>query len=580
MQHAVLLIALFLFSLPVRSQFFDTLLQTPQPERVKLARHLYKKQFRKTDSVTTFKGFEQLFALAHQLKDRSLECSIHELQADYFSVNRGFNSYSPDFYQQAIDLAIHYELPVDVAVYTHKKATYYNTFKRYPEAYRYFMEAYTLFETAGFENVPEIGSLLHTQATFHFYIGDVEAAQRILLEAIKYKIPTAGERISITNTLALTYQKSGDEQKALNYFDDGLRKAIALGDTAWIGIISGNVGALYFEQKKYSEAIPRLAIDYQYSLKTGEKRSATSALLTLVRCYLFQNNIPAAIQLAKDSHALVKEVDDLGLWIVYYDNMALIHEGKEEPLVALNYRKQYTVAKDSLAKINNQSAINRVQLKWEMEKHTAEVQKLRAEARMEVLKRNSLVAALLLLMVIAVLVYNRQLLKVRKEKELSDKQEALLKVEKARAEEELGNASRALERYTENLKEKNELIEEFKAEIDYLHLQLGEPHDREKVAHLEKLMQAHIMTDETWDEFKKLFDKVYAGFLHRSREKFIQATETDIRLLTLIRLGLGNREMANMLGVTTEAIKKARQRLRKKINLPEHLTLEEVVTTI
>ena len=93
-------------------------------------------------------------------------------------------------------------------------------------------------------------------------------------------------------------------------------------------------------------------------------------------------------------------------------------------------------------------------------------------------------------------------------------------------------------------------------------------------------MQAHIMTDETWDEFKKLFEKVHAGFLYRVREKFIQATETDIRLLTLIKLGLSNREMANMLGVTTEALKKSRQRLRKKINLPDELSLEDVVITI
>jgi DNA-binding NarL/FixJ family response regulator len=73
---------------------------------------------------------------------------------------------------------------------------------------------------------------------------------------------------------------------------------------------------------------------------------------------------------------------------------------------------------------------------------------------------------------------------------------------------------------------------------------------------------------------------VHAGFLLRLKERFIQVTETDVRLLTLLKLGLNNREMSNMLGVTTEAIKKSRQRLRKKINLPEDQTLEEVVATI
>ncbi len=574
------LILILFFSLEVRAQIFDTLIQTPERERVKLARDIYKKEFRRTDSATTFKAFAELLAIAGNLNDKILETWIYDFHADYFSVNRGFNAFSPVYHQKAIDLAIRNDLPAEIAIHTHKKGMFYNTFKHYVEAYRYIMDGYSLFREAGFENVPDISNYLHATANFLYHVDDFETAQPILLEAIESKPAAVAEEVNMTNTLALTYRRSGDDDKALTYFSRALSLATAHQDSVWMGIISGNIGMVYYDRRQYDQALPELLLDYRLSLKGGEIFSAGSALLTVVKCYLVKDNLHEAILLLTEAKPLVKNVDQLELWIYYYEDMALLFEKKNQSKDALVYWKKFEEAKDSLAVINNLAAVNRVKLKWEMDKHAAQIDQLKTEARMEVLKRNSFIAGLMLLMVIAVLIYNRQVLKNKKEKELFEKQEALLQSEKNRAEEELRHADHALERYTENLRQKNELIEEFKAEIEYLHLQLGEPPDREKILHLEKLMRAHIMTDETWDEFKKLFEKVHAGFLFRLREKFIQATETDIRLLTLIKLGLSNREMANMLGVTTEAIKKSRQRLRKKINLPEHLSLEEVVITI
>jgi tetratricopeptide (TPR) repeat protein len=576
----LVLLVLLVHTAVLGANTFDFLKKEPKENRVKLARDYYKKEFRRTDSLTTFSAFQELFAVAKSLNDKVLETWIYDFHADYFSVNRGLNPLSPVYHQKAIDLAIRYDLPVETAIHTHKKGMFYNTFKRYVEAYRYIMDGYTLFKEAGFENVPEVSNYLHATANFLYHIDDFEAAQPILLEAIQSKPATVGDEVNMTNTLALTYRRSREDDKALTYFSKALSLATAHQDSIWMGIISGNIGMIYFDRQQYDEALPRLSLDYKLSLGGGEIFSAASALLTVIKCHLMKGDLRQALALLTEAEPLIKKVDQLELWISYYEDMALFFEKKKQSGDALLYWKKFEEAKDSLAVINNLAAVNRVKLKWELDKHTAQVDQLKTEARMEVLKRNSLIAGLILLMIIAVLTYNRQVLKNIKEKELFEKQEALLQSEKNRAEEELRHADQALEVYTENLKQKNELIEEFKAEIEYLHLQLGEPPDREKTQHLEKLMQAHIMTDETWDEFKKLFEKVHVGFLFRLREKFIQATETDIRLLTLVRLGLNNREMANMLGVTPEAIKKSRQRLRKKINLPEHLTLEDVVITI
>ena len=48
-------------------------------------------------------------------------------------------------------------------------------------------------------------------------------------------------------------------------------------------------------------------------------------------------------------------------------------------------------------------------------------------------------------------------------------------------------------------------------------------------------------------------------------------------MLSLTRLKLSTKEMASMLGVSADTIKKTRQRLRKKIDLAEDQSLEDIV---
>src|SRR6185295_11173754 len=173
----------------------------------------------------------------------------------------------------------------------------------------------------------------------------------------------------------------------------------------------------------------------------------------------------------------------------------------------------------------------------------------------QVLLRNSLLAGLLLLIIIALLAVNRQLLKRNKEREL--------------AQQQLEFADHELQSYMQQLKEKNELLEQLREDMD------KENNSFERTGNINRLISATILTEEDWKKFQQLFEKVYPGFFIRLREKIPDLSATDMRLLALTRLQVVPKDMAAMLGVSYEAIRKARQRLRKKINLPEEGGLEE-----
>lgn len=136
------------------------------------------------------------------------------------------------------------------------------------------------------------------------------------------------------------------------------------------------------------------------------------------------------------------------------------------------------------------------------EKSFEDYKDLQKTAELNSYKQYTVILGLILIIIIGVFIFNHQWLKTQKDKEL-------LASELRRIEEEHKNAEDALSGYTENLKQKNEIIEEFKTELEKLQSNVI---DRDFAANIEKLMQAHIMTDDSWEDFKKLFIKVHPDF--------------------------------------------------------------------
>jgi len=562
------------------ASLFDGLREKPAAERIMAARDIYKANLRKVDSASAFQELYKLKALAVELDDRALETSVYDLQADYFSVNRGFNDLSLKYYNEAIREARRFNLPVRVAVQTYKLGTFYNTFGKFAQANRYFVESLDQFRAVGFDNIPRIAFYLLDLSNFYYKVGDLETSRSLAREALLRNNPKEDHELNIINTIALTSQGMGDEDEALNYFFKALKAAEQKQDSIWIGIISSNIGGIYFHREDYAGAEPFLETGYREALKFGDLGIALGSMILLASNHMAMGEMSAAAESLTIAEGLVQKVDGLNRWVDYYKAKSRWHELNNEPGKALTMRLKYENARDSLQKANNIAEVERVKWRWEMDKHQAEITEMQAKARTEMLTRNFIIAVLFLLMVISILIYNRRLVAKKNAYDLLMKEEELLKSEKERAEEALRHASQSLNFFTDSLKEKNKIIEEFKMEIERLHNSVGHPPDEDRLRQLDQLIQTHIMTDEAWREFQRHFERVHYGFISRLRNKFEAITETDIRLLALIKLGLNNREMSNVLGVTTEAIKKSRQRLRKKIDLPEEESLEQVVAAI
>lgn len=76
-----------------------------------------------------------------------------------------------------------------------------------------------------------------------------------------------------------------------------------------------------------------------------------------------------------------------------------------------------------------------------------------------------------------------------------------------------------------------------------------------------------ILTDSDWMAFKTYFEKVYPNYINRIRTTYPKITAAEERLFLCIKLNLNNKEVASILGISNESVKKSRNRLRKRIEL-------------
>lgn len=88
-------------------------------------------------------------------------------------------------------------------------------------------------------------------------------------------------------------------------------------------------------------------------------------------------------------------------------------------------------------------------------------------------------------------------------------------------------------------------------------------------------VKVHLDTGMGWDMFRQTFENVYPLFFKRIKTAHPTLTEYDIRLCTYILVGVDNKQIAMMLNVLPDSLKKSRTRLRKKLGISTDESLAE-----
>jgi tetratricopeptide (TPR) repeat protein/DNA-binding CsgD family transcriptional regulator len=390
--------------------------------------------------------------------------------------------------------------------------------------------------------------------------------------------------MGFANTLlGLGYYKKKDYDQSITYSNRSIEIRQAIGDVPGLGESYNNLALAYMGQKDWEMAGVTLQRALDYLQRGNDLRQIPVIISNIADTRRMMGRMDEALEYYEQA---LEEARASGLRTSIASSLKKIcnlYRARGDYKAAYAYQLRYSALKDSIFNEEKAKVISNLNLQYDTEKKEQEISMLKAEQ--EAARRQKLflgiVLALVVIISILVLILQRQ--RIRKNKMLHEKEKQIMRAREQLTDAELRNTRNELEHnklmlanYMENILRKNALLEQLESQISELNLP-GDEEEREREQNIRKLLNMKILTNEDWQEFKRHFDQVHRGLLHRLQEQYPDLTRGENRLFILLKLKLNSKEISNILGVSPESVKKSRYRLRKKLALEAGFSLGEFV---
>jgi len=370
--------------------------------------------------------------------------------------------------------------------------------------------------------------------------------------------------VSCMNTVALGYHRQQVYDSAFIFYNQAFDLAKQINNTVWVGIVSGNMGQVFYAQGKYDTAYALLKRDFNASKAKGYFDNAGHSLQWAARTNLALGNKASALAEVREAFQLLKQWPDANyLRNTHYTATQIFRElGNYDS--AFYYNNLWSRINDSLEKVvaTSSLAISKAKLNDETSRYN--IQNLNKEKRSQLLLRNIIIASIIILFLVILLAVNRQRLRQKLRTEKAEQEKLLM-------EQEVTSAKDQLKMFTENLVEKTNLIEKLESQAK------GKQATSEQQEIISELSRQTILTEEDWNKFKSLFEKIHPGFFINLQEKVSDITVAELRMAALTRLHLSTNQIASILGISANSVYKTKQRLRQRLNIDAEASIEEAI---
>lgn len=416
----------------------------------------------------------------------------------------------------------------------------------YEEAIEHFLSSSKTIDNKKIEDFIPGEEALKQQTSSFFTIKDYQRSISYLNLALKTTSKRFENYSPFLNTIGNYYFELNDLLKVKKY-QNGAILAVKKNDFPFkYSKILGNLAYVAILQKDYIKAEHLFLVTIKQSKQLCEHTKTIFAQLLLGKGYLLINDIEKAkiYFLKAQKYASSKKQ------LFSYN-----HKLSQQLLKLVFLQKD--IGKESTKVINSINwKIQKEKVTWKLEAEKIKLQ------NHKIIKQTFVVTCVLLLILILLII-----VVVKKKILLQQYQlENIIlthKLKKIESEKDLNNSNNTLKSFKTYLNNKNEQINQL--EKEYLNIkERNYSLKNQQKESLESLLNSHLMTQDKWIIFKESFIKEQPDFYKTLVKKFPDLTDSNLRIILLQHLGLSNLEVSKLLGITVDAVKKAKQRLRQK----------------
>jgi tetratricopeptide (TPR) repeat protein len=463
---------------------------------------------------------------------------------------------------------------------------YYVVLSNYDNALNYYLKALQFYEKG--DNKKGIASALSGLGIAYTREKKFDQALETLNRSLSIYEELKEQRDipKIHVNIADVYKEMNDHAKALAYLNKAKEEFTETKNSRGRAHALYKLAEIQRMEKQYDLAIANLTESMELNATTNHKNSIVDCLIELGHTYLdMKQPVKAEPQFLRVV-ALAGEINKKESISTAYQKLALISESKGDYENAYRYLSRHKLYYDSIFNAEKQKQIEEMQTRFETEKKEQEIVVLKQEKALNHIYLFIAAGVIISISVISLLIFNRQKLKIKAEREIAEKENQLSEERKTLLEAELKNKelseqqlqnqlefkNKELASYTLNLIQKNEILHNLKESVDEIR-NTPDAQIKPKLNALASMVNYSFHLDREWENFKMHFEQVHQNFFKRLLEIYPDLSANDLKLCSLIKLNLDNRGIAAILNISQESAKVARHRLRKKLDLPADQTL-------
>lgn len=383
------------------------------------------------------------------------------------------------------------------------------------------------------------------------------------------------------NAIGLVFQLKNEYDSARKYFDQSLQMAIAENLPGTISAAYNNIGICENARGRYTEAVGffRKALEIE-SQRPDAPLSQAETLNQLAYSWVMLKNYSEAEAVIRKSRGLIEGASSNTKKEKLLDNLSIssqLYQALGNYQQAFTDLQEYTSVRNQIITRNKSDAVAALKTKKETQEKETEIRELAAEKQLRVFQRNVLALCIVLIIIIGLLFYSKLRQKQRKEKELEEIKQALIRkdldntlLEKAALQDKLRYKDSELKNYALFISQRNELVRSFIEDLSDLKLE-GEG-KKESLTRFNKMIhkfQQDLDINKEAQDFNLSVDEIHKDFFFNLLQKYPELTENERRLCAQIRLNLSIKDIASLNNISVKSAEMARYRLRKQFNL-EH----------
>lgn len=372
--------------------------------------------------------------------------------------------------------------------------------------------------------------------TGYYNLKEYDNALKFYQEGLQLAIETEGEILEgyCYNSIGKVKQDKGHFEEANLYFE--------------------KARAIYEEIGRLDEWARNLNSTAENYIKFGKPRKA---IPFLNRAIELADSIDAQIKLKRSYELRSQANESIGsLSNAFYDF------------------KKYQSLSDSILNKTKSQQIEELRIIHDLEQKEKELVLFSKNAELDQVKKTRLLISLVAAIGIGTVLLLTQRQRRKKEKELEAERRKVTELENQRLNTELDFKKQELTSKVLQLCRKNEFLQSLNKEVIEFKSET-EGSNKHRLEKLSRKINRDMDVDSDWEQFLQSFETVHPHFNKLLLTKYPKLAPNEIRLACLMRMNLETKNIANLLNITPDGVKKARYRMRKKLEKDSSVNLTE-----